>query len=97
MFLYIQSKDESIRLANIRLDLVLLQVKGAMTSETRREALHQLHNMEAEMKAATERMAEMKEEKEQERSRERHRQKILTPGSAAAGKTPKRTPARFGL
>ena len=36
-----------------------------------------------------------KEEKELERTKERTRQKIVTPGSVV--KTPKRTPARFGL
>lgn len=71
-------------------------MKGTMTSEARREALHQLHNMEAEMKVATERLKEMKEEKEKERTKERNRQQIVTPGSLG-GKTPKRTPARFGL
>ena len=67
-----------------------------MSSETRKEALNHIHNMEAEMKAATEKLKEMKEEKEAERTRERKRQHIVTPGSAG-GKTPKRTPARFGL
>ena len=69
-----------------------------MTSEARREALNQLHNMESEMKVATERLKEMKEEREKERTRERNRQTIVTPGSLGlGGKTPKRTPARFGL
>merc|ERR1719154_614096 len=72
-----------------------VKVKGTMTSEARREALNQLHNMESEMKVATERLKEMKEEKELERTKERTRQKIVTPGSVV--KTPKRTPARFGL
>jgi len=73
-----------------------VKVKGTMSSETRKEALNHIHNMEAEMKAATEKLKEMKEEKEAERTRERKRQHIVTPGSAG-GKTPKRTPARFGL
>merc|ERR1719154_933044 len=73
-----------------------VKVKGAMTSETRKEALSHLHTMEAEMKVATERLKEMKEEKENERTRERKRQHIVTPGSVGS-KTPKRTPARFGL
>merc|ERR1712088_803404 len=73
-----------------------VKMKGTMTSEARREALNQLHNMEAEMNLATERLKEMKEEKEQERTKERKRQQIVTPGSLG-GKTPKRTPARFGL
>ena len=67
-----------------------------MTSEARREALNQLHNMESEMKAATERLKEMKEEKELQRTKERNKQQIVTPGSVGS-KTPKRTPARFGL
>merc|ERR1712096_148068 len=46
-----------------------VKVKGAMTSETRKEALTHLHTMEAEMKAATERLKEMKEERENERTR----------------------------
>ena len=66
-----------------------------MSSETRREALTQLNTMEAEMKKATERMKEMEEEKEQARQKERNRQSISTPGSEV--KTPRRTPARFGL
>lgn len=57
------------------------------------------------MKKATERMKEMEEEKEAARLKERNRQSISTPGgggktplrSADGGKTPKRTPARFGL
>ena len=69
--------------------MTLFQVKGTMTSEARREALNQLHNMESEMKVATERLKEMKEEKELERTKERTRQKIVTPGSVV--KTPKRT------
>jgi len=73
-----------------------VKVKGAMSSETRKEALSHLHTMEAEMKEATERLKEMKQEKENERTRERKRQHIVTPGSGG-GKTPKRTPARFGL
>ena len=72
-----------------------VKVKGTMSSETRREALTQLNTMEAEMKKATERMKEMEEEKEQARQKERNRQSISTPGSEA--KTPKTTPARFGL
>jgi len=73
-----------------------VKVKGAMSSETRKEALSHLHTMEAEMREATERLKEMKQEKENERTRERKRQHIVTPGSGG-GKTPKRTPARFGL
>lgn len=72
-----------------------VKVKGTMSSETRREALTQLNTMEAEMKKATERMKEMEEEKEQARQKERNRQSISTPGSEV--KTPRRTPARFGL
>ena len=72
-----------------------VKVKGTMSSETRREALTQLNTMEAEMKKATERMKEMEEEKEQARQKERNRQTISTPGSEV--KTPRRTPARFGL
>ena len=67
-----------------------------MTSEARKEALNQLHNMESEMKEATERLKEMKEEKEKERTKARNRQQILTPG-LLVNKTPKRTQARFGL
>merc|ERR1719245_2156871 len=58
-----------------------VKVKGAMSSETRKEALSHLHTMEAEMREATERLKEMKEEKELERTKERTRQKIVTPGS----------------
>jgi len=72
-----------------------VKVKGAMSSETRKEALSHLHTMEAEMREATERLKEMKQEKENERTRERKRQHIVTPGSGG-GKTPKRTPARKG-
>ena len=69
-----------------------------MSSETRREALTQFNTMEAEMKKATERLREMEKEKEEARQRERARQSISTPGAGTPGaKTPKRTPARFGL
>jgi len=64
-----------------------VKVKGAMTSETRKEALSHLHTMEAEMKVATERLKEMKQEKENERTRERKRQLIVTPVSGGV-KTP---------
>jgi len=71
-----------------------VKVKGTMSSATRREAVTQFNHMEVEMKKATERMKEMETEKEEQRQRERNRQSIITPGAA---KTPKRTPARFGL
>ena len=48
------------------------------------------------MQKASVRMKEMEEEKEEARLKERNRQSIVTPGSASA-KTPRRTPARFGL
>jgi len=77
-----------------------VKVKGSGTSETRKEALNQLNTMEAEMKTAVDRMKEMEEEKEARRERERNKVAIYTPGSKQEGsvvKTPKRTPARFGL
>ena len=69
--------------------------KGVMSSESRKEALSHYHSMETEMKEAQERMKEMAEAKERDRERERKRQAISTPGLVV--KTPKRTPARFGL
>ena len=60
--------------------------------------------VKAEMKKATERMKEIEDEKEAARLKERNRQSISTPGggktparSSDSGKTPRRTPARFGL
>jgi hypothetical protein len=53
-------------------------------------------NFQAEMKKATERLKEMESEREEARERERNRQLIAEPGGATP-KTPKRTPARFGL
>lgn len=74
-----------------------VKVKGSGSNETRKEALNQLNTMEAEMRTAEQRLKEMEEEKEARREKERNRTIIATPGGSTSYKTPKRTPARFGL
>jgi pre-mRNA-splicing factor ATP-dependent RNA helicase DHX38/PRP16 len=69
---------------------------GKSRSEGKRVALEHLKTMEREMKSAEEELQRKKEEEREREEREKQRGVIATPGRSD-GKTPKRTPHRFGL
>ena len=71
---------------------------GKSRHEGRKLALEHLKTMEREMKEAEEELKRRKEQEILDAEKERSRSVIATPGRAADGKTPKRTPSyRFGI
>ena len=70
---------------------------GKSRSEGKKVALEHLKTMEREMKSAEEELLRRKEEEREREEREKQRAVIATPGRSDGGKTPKRTPHRFGI
>ena len=69
---------------------------GKSRSEGKKVALEHLKTMEREMKNAEEELHRRREEEQEREEREKRKAVIATPGRSD-GKTPKRTPQRFGL